>query len=110
MYHVSSARLISLTTTMNRGFKMTRDGDLITIQKASTSYRFDQRIKNGNGKLVGLKIKLGKIEHVNLHISSTHAILGHPSNELTNEMAEKIGLKGIHVEATYESCIKAKQK
>ena len=39
--------LISLTTTMNRGFKMTRDGDRITIQKASTSYRFDQRIKSG---------------------------------------------------------------
>ena len=35
-------KLISLTTTMNRGFKMTGDGDRITIQKASMSYRFDQ--------------------------------------------------------------------
>ena len=39
-----------------------------------------------------------------------HAILGHPSNELTNKTAGKIGLKGIHVKATCESCIKAKQK
>ena len=89
---------------------MTGDGDGIAIQKANTSYRFDQQIKSSNGELVRLKIKLGKIEHVNLHIGSTHAILRHPSNELTNETAEKIVLKGIHVEVTCESCIKAKQK
>ena len=46
----------------------------------------------------------------NLHIGSTHAILGHPSNELTYETAGKMGLKRIHVEAMCESCIKAKQK
>ena len=83
-------KLISLITTMNRGFKMTRDGDGITIQKASISYRYVQQNKSGDGELGGLKIKSGKIEHVNLHIGSMHAILGHPSNELTNEMAGKI--------------------
>ena len=66
--------------------------------------------KSGDGELVGLKIELGKIKRVNLLIGSTHAILGHPSNELTNKTAGKIGLKGIHVKATCESCIKAKQK
>ena len=40
-------KLISLTTTMNIRFKMTGDGNGITIQDASTSYRFDQRIKSG---------------------------------------------------------------
>ena len=93
---------------MNRGFKMTGDGDGITIKKASTSYKFDQRIKSGDGELVGLKIKPKKIDHVNLHIGSTHAFLGHPSNEVTNETTGKIGLKRIHVEASCESCIKAK--
>ena len=82
-------KLISLTTTMNRGFKMTGNEDGITFEKASTLYTFDQQIKSGDGEFVGMKIKLGKIEHINLHIGSTHAILGHPSNQLTNQMAEK---------------------
>ena len=51
-------KLINLTTTMNRGFKMTRNIDGITIEKASTSYTFDQQIKSGDRELVGLKIKL----------------------------------------------------
>ena len=46
---------ISLPPTMNRGFKMTGNRDGITIEKASTSYAFDQRIKSGDGELVGLK-------------------------------------------------------
>ena len=71
---------------------------------------FDEQIKSGDGELIGLEIELGKIERANLHIGSTHAILGHPSNQLTNQMAEKMGLKRIHVEAMCESCIKAKQK
>ena len=50
-------KLISQTITINRGFKMTGDGDGITIRKASTSYKFDQQIKSGDGELVGLKIK-----------------------------------------------------
>ena len=41
---------------------MTGNEDRITIQKANTSYRFDQQIKSGEGELAGLKIKLGKIE------------------------------------------------
>ena len=45
-------KLISLTTTMNKGFKMTGNGDGITIQKASTSYRFNQQIKSGDGESV----------------------------------------------------------
>ena len=95
---------------MNIGFKMIGNGDGITIEKASTLYTFDQRIKSGDGELIGLEIKLAKIEHANLHIGSTHAILGHPSNQLTNQTAEKMGLKRIHMEASCESCIKAKQK
>ena len=55
---------------MNRGFKMTRNGDEITIQKTSMSYRFDQQIKSNEGELVGLKIKLGKIEKVKARMSS----------------------------------------
>ena len=39
-------KLISLTTTMNRGFKMTGNGNGITIEKESTSYMFDQQIKS----------------------------------------------------------------
>ena len=103
-------KLISLTTTMNRGFKITGNGHRINIEKASTSYMFDQQIKSSDGELIGLEIKLEKIEYANLHIGSMHAILGHPSNHLTNLTAEKMGLKRIHVEATCESCIKAKQK
>ena len=103
-------KLISVTTIMNRGFKITGNGHRIIIEKVSTSYIFDQQIKSSDRDLIGLEIKLGKIEYVNLHIGSTDAILGHPSNQLTNLMAEKKGLKRIHVEATCESCIKAKQK
>ena len=95
---------------MNTGFKMTENGDGITIKKASTSYTFDECIKSDGGKLTGFKIELGKIEYVNLHVGSTHAIVGLPSIHLTNLTAEKMGLKRIHVEVTCESCIKAKQK
>ena len=42
-------KLISLTTTIKRGFKMTGNGDGITIEKASTSYTFDQQIKSSDG-------------------------------------------------------------
>ena len=101
---------ISLTTIMNKGFKMIGNGNRITIEKASTSYAFDQCIKSGDGELIRLDIELGKIEYANLHIGSLHANLGHPSNHLTNLKAEKMELKRIHVEATCESCIKAKQK
>ena len=39
-----------------------------------------------------------------------HAILMHPSNYLTNQTAEKMGLKKVHMEAACESCMKTKQK
>ena len=45
-------KLISLTSTMSRGFKMTGNGDGITIQKANMSYRFDQQIKSGDRELL----------------------------------------------------------
>ena len=89
---------------------MTGNGEGITIEKASTSYTFDQRIKSGDGELIGLEIELGNIEYANLHIESTHAILWHPSNHLTNLTAEKMEFKRVHVEATCKICIKAKQK
>ena len=72
---------------------MTGNGKGITIEKASTSYTFGQRIKSGEGELIGLEIELEKIENANLHTGSTHAILGHPSNHLTNLTTEKTGLK-----------------
>ena len=37
---------------------MTRNEDGITIEKASTSYMFDQNIKIDDGKLIDLKIEL----------------------------------------------------
>ena len=89
---------------------MTGNGHGITIEKASTSYRFDQQIKSSDGELNGLEIKLEKNEYTNLHIGSMHAILRRPSNHLTNHSVEKMGLKRIYMEATCESCIKAKQK
>ena len=89
--------LISLTTTMNRGFKMTGNGHGITIEKASIPSTFDQRIKSRHGELIGLEIELGKIEYANQDIGSMHAILRHPSNQLTNLTAERMGLKRILV-------------
>ena len=49
-----SCKLISLTTIINRGFEMTKNGHGITIEKASTSYTFDQRIKSSDGELIRL--------------------------------------------------------
>ena len=82
-------KLISLTSIMNRGFKMTENGDKITIEKASMSYRFDPLIKSDGRELIALEIKLEKTEFTNLHIGSTHAILRHPNNQLTNQTAKK---------------------
>ena len=95
---------------MNRGFKITGNGHRISIEKASMSYTSDQCIKSSDRELIGLEIEPGKIEYASLHIGSTHNILGHPSNDLTYLAAEKMGLKRIHMKATCESCIKAKQK
>ena len=103
-------KLINLTTIMNRGFKMTRNGHGINIEKASTSYTFDQHIKSCDRELIGLEVELGKMKYANLHIGSTHAILRHPRNHITNLMAEQMGLKRFHVEATCESYINANQK
>ena len=97
-------KLNSLTTIMNKGFKMTGNLKGITIEKASMSYTNDQRIKSFDGELIGLEIELGKIGYANLYVGSTRTILGHPSYHLTNLMAEKWDLKGptwkLHVTAT----------
>ena len=76
----------------------------------STSYIIDHCIKSRDGKLIGLEIEFGHVEYTDLDIGSTHVILGHPSNYLTNLTAEKMRLKSTHVEATCANCIRAKQK
>ena len=46
---------------MNRGFKITGNGNGITIEIASTSYMFDQQIKSSDGELIGKEIKIEKL-------------------------------------------------
>ena len=47
-------KLISLTTIMNRGFKMTGNVDGIIMEKASTPYTLDQSMKSSDRELIGL--------------------------------------------------------
>ena len=68
---------------------MTGNGEGISNEKASTSYTFDQQVKSSDRELIELEIKLEKIEYADLHIGRTHAFLGHPSYQLTNQTAEK---------------------
>ena len=51
-------KLFSLTTIMNKGFKLTGNGHRIIIEKASASYTFDQCIKSNDGELIRLEIEL----------------------------------------------------
>ena len=49
--------LISLTSVLNKGYKMTGNEKGISIQKFNRKYSFDQLIKSGDGELVGVEIE-----------------------------------------------------
>ena len=83
--------------------------DGITIKKETASYIFNPCIESWDGEFIGIWIELRNMKYKNLHIWSTHAILGHPSNHLTNVTAEKMGLEKVNMEATCESFISTKQ-
>ena len=46
--------LISLTSVLNKGFKLNRNEKEMTIKKANIEYMFDQGIKSGDRELVGI--------------------------------------------------------
>ena len=49
--------LISLTSVLNKGYKLTGNEKGISIQKLNRKYLFDQHIKSGDGELVGVEIE-----------------------------------------------------
>ena len=69
--------LISLMSVLNKGFKLNRNKNGMTIRKGNTEYMFDQRIKSGDGKLAGIKTDVWDVETAGVCRGCTHAILGH---------------------------------
>ena len=98
-----ACKLISLTTILIKGFTMTCSDMGIAINKESTSYTFDDHRKSGDRELIGIEIELGHMEYANLHIGSSHASIGHPSNYLKNLTAEKWDSKRL----TWKQPVKA---
>ena len=45
---------------------MTGNEEGITVEKESMPYTFDHHFKSGDGELIRLEIKLGKVECANL--------------------------------------------
>ena len=58
---------------------MTGNEEWITLKKESTSDTFDHCIKGRDGELIGLEIELRHMAYANLHIRSSHTILGIPA-------------------------------
>ena len=76
--------LISLTSVLNKGFKVNGNQDAMTIRKANTEYMFNQRIMIGGRELAGIQIDIWNTETVGVCRGYTHAILGHPCAHITS--------------------------
>ena len=73
------------------------------------TYNFNQKIKSGEGQLVGMKIIKRMDEIAAIRMGSARAVLGHPSYLLTSSTATKIGMRSMCANEICESCIKGKQ-
>ena len=74
------------------------------------TYNFNQKIKSGEGQLVGMKIIEGTDEVAAIGMGSVHTVLGHPSNLLTSSTARKLSMRSICANEICESCIQGKQR
>ena len=102
--------LISLTSVLNKGYKMTGNEKGISIQKFNRKYSFDQLIKSGDGELVGVEIETTQTDATAICRGCTHAVFGHPSAETTNMTAKKLSLNIMPHDKICESCIMGKQR
>ena len=102
--------LISLTSVLNKGFKLNRNQDGIAIRKANTEYVFDQRIKSGDREVAGIQIEIWNAEKAGVCRGCTHTILGHPSGHITNLTSKYLELSKVGHDKICESCIRGKQR
>ena len=102
--------LISLTTVLQKGFKLSGDENGIYLKKSNVTYSFNKKIKSGEGQLVGMKILKQTDEIAAIGMGSSHAVLGHPSYLLTSSTATKLGMRSMCANEICESCIKGKQQ
>ena len=77
--------LFSITAEMDAGFHLSGSKETsLTLQRDSTTIIFDQNLRSGGGKLVGVTIKQitanNKIRP-SLNINKAHSILGHAGEE-----------------------------
>ena len=80
--------LMSLTSVLTKGFKLTGNKIGISIQKLNRKYLFDQHIKSGDGELAGIQIDTLQPDITTICRRCMHAVLGHPSTETTNMTAK----------------------
>ena len=85
--------LISLTSVLNKGNKLTGNKNSISIQKLNWKYWFDQHIESGDGELVGAEIETLQTDITAICRGCMHTVLGHPSAETINMTAKKITSK-----------------
>ena len=100
--------LISLTSVLNKGFKLNGNENGMTIRKGNMEYMFDQRIKSGDGELAGIRIDRWDVEMAGVCRGCTHTILGHPCKHITNLIAKFLDLNKMIHDEICESCIKGK--
>ena len=80
--------LISLTSVLSEGYKLTGNEKGISIQKFNKKYLFDQHIKSRDGELVGVEIETLQTDTTTICRGCTHIVLEHPSSETTNMTAK----------------------
>ena len=102
--------MISLTSVLSKGYKLTGNEKGISIQKLNRKYLFDQHIKSRDGELVGVEIETLQTDMTAICRGYKHAVLGYPSAETTNMTAKKLSLNIKPHENICENCIMGKQR
>jgi hypothetical protein len=101
--------LFSISKSLHNGWNISNKGVEITITKGKAKIVFDRIIKTSKGLVVGVKIlprndamanvMLDRGKSVDINV--LHAVLGHPSQEITKKTAEYYGWT---VKGTFNPC------
>ena len=109
---------MSLTTVMNQGYKLIGKKGSKSIRKDGNEYRFENKIKSGEGVLYGIQIQTQpntqqkKDIERKMSCKNVHNRLGHAGEGITCKTAKYLGYDVTGNTAKCESCVigKIKQK
>ena len=94
-------KLFSLTSALDKGFKLGNQGRVIHLQKKNFKLAFDKVFETKTGFISGVELRTRSDESAQVHLEAGRAIdvnilhqrLGHPSEESVRKTAKLLDLK-----------------